>query len=77
MGRRCELIRIQNARIAAAARTHHFDSYSPVPFVCECENGDCREFVTLTLPEYEGYRGRGRYVVAVGHPSPAGERAAS
>ncbi|HVU76882.1 MAG TPA: hypothetical protein VHC67_04820 [Gaiellaceae bacterium] len=76
VARRCELVRIQNARIAASARTHHFDSHSPVPFVCECEDADCREFVTLTLPEYDGYRAHALYLVSLDHPFPGGERIA-
>lgn len=74
MARRSEVVSLQNARIAAAARAHHFDDRSPVPFVCECDDADCREFVTLTLPEYGVHRGRGLFLVAPGHAVPRAKR---
>lgn len=68
---------MQNARIAAAARAHHFGSRSPVPFVCECDGEACREFVTLTLPEYEAQRRQDAFLLAPGHEAaPAGRTAA-
>ena len=77
MARRSEVVRLQHARIAAAARAHHFGSRSPVAFVCECDDADCREFVTLTLPEYESHREDGVPLVAPDHPTPSNERRAA
>jgi hypothetical protein len=45
-------------------------------FVCECSLEGCREYVRLTLQEYEGVRAEAtRFVVAPGHVwSPGSER---
>jgi hypothetical protein len=77
VARRSELVRLQNARIAAAARAHHFGSHSPVPFVCECDDGECHEFVTLTLPEYEAHRERRASLLAPGHATAPTDRTAA
>jgi hypothetical protein len=77
VARRSEVVRLQNARIAAAARTHHFGSRSPVPFVCECDDSECREFVTATLPEYEARRERGESLLAPGHSAAPTDRKAA
>jgi hypothetical protein len=75
---RHETIRLQNARIAASARVHHFGDLSPVPFLCECDDDACREFVTLTLGVYEHLQRKRLHVVARGHlvdgGEPTGER---
>lgn len=73
MGRRCE-IRRQNERIANAARLHHFDDLSPVPFLCECDDPSCREFLTLLLPMFESLRDENLYLIAPGHRLAAGRR---
>jgi hypothetical protein len=71
------MVRLQNARIAAAARAHHFGSRSPVPFVCECDGAECHEFVTLTLAEYEAQRRQDGYLVAPGHTAADAGRSAT
>lgn len=76
MASRSEIVRLQNARIAAAARVHHFGVHSPVPFVCECDDPGCREFVTLTLPEYAARREEGTPLLAPGHAAPSTGRRA-
>jgi hypothetical protein len=77
VARRSEVVRLQNARIAAAARVHHFGSRSPVPFVCECDDGECHEFVTLTLPEYEAHREEDAALLAPGHATAPTDRRAA
>lgn len=49
---RHERVRLQNARIAVGARRHHFDERIGVPFLCECDDEECREFVIVRLPEF-------------------------
>jgi hypothetical protein len=63
VSRRREQIRLQNMRIAVAARRHHFDNRVGVPFLCECDDDCCREFVVATLPDFERMR-RDRLVLA-------------
>jgi hypothetical protein len=59
---RHEQIRLQNVRIAASARRHHFDGTTGVPFLCECDDELCHEFVVVTLRAME-HALRNRYVV--------------
>jgi hypothetical protein len=41
-----------------------------VPYLCECDNVDCRETIPLTAPEYERIRADGAtFAIARGHPS--------
>ena len=63
---RHERIVRQNEKLAAAARTHHFDD-APVPFLCECGDGVCQEFVSLTLDAYGRRRVEGIRVLAAAH----------
>jgi hypothetical protein len=65
---RHERIHFQNVRIAAAARRHHFDDRIGIPFLCECDDEDCHEFVVLPLRDYEGTLTARLVVVAEGHP---------
>jgi hypothetical protein len=65
--RRHEQVRLQNIRIAIAARRHHFDNAVGVPFLCECDDGDCHEFVVVTLPEHDGIRKQRLVLVAIDH----------
>ena len=53
-------------RIALSARTHHFGD-SPLPFLCECDDKECHELITLSLSQYDGYRDMYLYLVATGH----------
>jgi hypothetical protein len=47
----------------------------PVGFRCECARLGCNDLIELTPQEYERVRGNPRrFVVAVGHEQPAGER---
>ena len=59
-------IRRQNDRIAAGARVHHFED-SRVPFLCECDNGACREFISLHLPSFDAVREMRLFLVLPGH----------
>jgi len=43
-------------------------------FFCECGQPDCRELVTLSLPEYASLRERGEPVLAPSHRLPPGTR---
>jgi hypothetical protein len=43
------------------------DSLTIIAFRCECDHPLCREFVVLSLAEYEGATARSRAVVARGH----------
>jgi hypothetical protein len=76
VARRSELVRSQNARIAAAAHVHRFGTQSRVPFVCECDDHDCREFVPVTLPEYSLRCEEGTPLLAPGHSAASAEREA-
>lgn len=49
-------IREHNELLAEAARNHRFEDDVPVPFLCECANEDCEEYVSLTLPEFDTLR---------------------
>jgi hypothetical protein len=66
--RRHEQIRLQNVRIFVAARRHHFDNQVGVPFLCECDDELCHEFVVVTLPDYERVRHERLILAAAGHP---------
>ena len=59
--------RERNERIAAAAARHHFGRDVPVPFLCECSDVRCQEFLRMTLQVYRGARSGGDYLVAPGH----------
>ncbi len=59
--------RDRNARIAEAARRHHFDLDAHVPFICECDDSRCEALVRLTSAEYEAARSAADYLVAPGH----------
>ena len=70
VSRRREQIRLQNMRIAVAARRHHFDNRVGVPFLCECDDVGCRQIISLTREEYEDVRRDGAvFVVVPGHSS--------
>jgi hypothetical protein len=56
-----------NERIAASARSHHFDEVTAIPFICECTADDCFDLLRLTLNEFRAARRIGRYIVAPGH----------
>jgi hypothetical protein len=54
-----------NERIAAKAVGLHF--VARVPFICECNDPACREFVLLRAEDYRVLRRRGRNVTLPGH----------
>ena len=72
MARRYERVRLENARMTNGARRHRFDGDSPIPFLCECDDDGCGDFVRLTLPDYDDLRDRGLYLVSPGHAFGAG-----
>jgi hypothetical protein len=60
-------VRASNDRIASGARTHRFEPGLPVPFMCECGDPGCEEFVPLTLVEYDRARNDGIWFTAPMH----------
>jgi len=67
------LFREVNERIATTTRgfvAGHADAVQD--FLCECHDVECAQRIGLTLAEYEEVRSHPRrFVVAVGHESPA------
>jgi hypothetical protein len=51
--RRHERVRLQNVRICVGARRHHFSETIGIPFLCECDDELCHEFVVVTLRAFE------------------------
>jgi hypothetical protein len=66
-------VRYQNDHLASAARSHRFDEAARVPFLCECDDPACNEFVHLTLPEFAALR-TVVYFTAPGHSVESGDR---
>lgn len=64
---RHERIHLQNIRISVGARRHHFDERVGVPFLCECDDEDCHEFVIVRLPVFDMVARNGLIVVSTGH----------
>lgn len=62
---RADQVRRSNERIIEEAIRLRF--VSRVPLLCECDDEDCREFVPLTLDEYELVRAVNGYVTSSGH----------
>jgi hypothetical protein len=60
-------VRAGNDRIAQAAQRNKFDRDTPVPFLCECDDPGCREFVRATLGQYEQTRAAGGDLTAPAH----------
>jgi hypothetical protein len=58
-------VRQSNDGIARRARQLHF--VARVPFLCECDDHYCREFVPLFLDEYERARREGLPIKAPKH----------
>jgi hypothetical protein len=73
---RHERIRIQNVRIAASALRHHFDGTTGIPFLCECDDELCHEFVVLPLLTFDRVRRDRDVLVADGHDVTGAEHAA-
>ena len=65
--RRHERIHLQNVRISVGARRHHFDERIGVPFLCECDDENCHEFVIVRLPEFDRVSKSRFVLVAAGH----------
>jgi hypothetical protein len=59
----------RNANADIAEKANELDlGESPLPFVCECEDRACRQFLRLTLPEYRDVRADPKqFMVAPGH----------
>ena len=51
--RRHERIHLQNVRISVGARRHHFDERIGLPFLCECDDEECREFVIVQIHAFD------------------------
>jgi hypothetical protein len=65
--KRHERIHLQNIRISAGARRHHFDEKIGIPFLCECDEEQCHEFVVVPLRRFEGALRDRLTVIAAGH----------
>jgi hypothetical protein len=65
--RRHQRIHLQNVRIAVCARRHHFDARIGVPFLCECDDEDCHEFVVVRLRDFDKIGRQHLTLVAAGH----------
>jgi hypothetical protein len=65
--RRHERIHLQNVRIAVGARRHHFDERIGIPFLCECDDENCHEFVVLPLGAFDKHSNNDVVLVAAGH----------
>jgi hypothetical protein len=62
------LFRDANEGIEASAVELDWDDEDRIPFICECADRECQNFVRLTLPEYEQIRARPRtFLNAPGH----------
>jgi hypothetical protein len=75
---------IRNQRLFARANESIRDlAYAahittPVRFLCECSDEECRTELRLTPAEWDRAHGaRGRFVIARGHDAPAIERVVS
>jgi hypothetical protein len=64
---RHERIHLQNVRISVGARRHHFDSRIGIPFLCECDDEDCHEFVIVPLGDFERASKKHLVLVTIGH----------
>lgn len=64
---RQDATRLANDRIALSAESHRFDRDAAVPFMCECDDALCTEFVPLTQPEYGTARRRADVFTVPGH----------
>jgi hypothetical protein len=63
------IFREANERIRAAER-ELAPPLDHLPYICECDDVDCRETIRLTAPEYERIRDDGAtFAIAPGHPS--------
>ena len=56
-----------NDRIAAKAQRLRFGAR--VPFLCECGDAGCRDFVLLLPQDFAGRRAGGASVTLAGHPA--------
>jgi hypothetical protein len=65
--RRHERIRFENVGIAASAQRHHFDRTTGIPFLCECDNELCHEFVVVSLRAFDLALRDRAILVAEGH----------
>lgn len=64
---RHERLHLQNVRISVGARRHHFDEHVGIPFLCECDDEECHEFVVLPLGEFTRHAKSRLVLVATGH----------
>lgn len=56
-----------------AVRDQLTEVQGKTPYLCECEDRDCREIVRLDVGEYEAIRAHPtRFLIARGHPSSGG-----
>lgn len=65
--RRHQRIHLQNLRISVGARRHHFDERIGVPFLCECDDEHCHEFVIVPLACFDKASKQELVLVALRH----------
>lgn len=75
--RRHARIHLQNVRISVGARRHHFDERIGIPFLCECDDEQCHEFVIVRLGEFDKLSRRDYVLVTPGHVVEGGLHAGS
>jgi hypothetical protein len=64
---RSDGVRSSNVRIAAAARGFRFADTDTVPFLCECSDDGCQQFVPVALRVYDALLVRREWLLADGH----------
>ena len=65
--RRHQRIHLQNVRISVGARRHHFDERIGIPFLCECDDEHCHEFVIVPLARFDTASMQELVLVALRH----------
>jgi hypothetical protein len=57
-----------NERLRRIVAEHRFEATQRVPFLCECDDRNCREIVMLSLIDFDLVREHpGRFLLAAGH----------
>jgi len=60
-------VRSSNVRIAAAAQSFRFGDDNAVPFLCECADIDCQQFVPVAIGAYYALLDTREWLLAPGH----------
>jgi hypothetical protein len=65
------LARRENEAVFAATEEPQVDAHTRFPFLCECADPHCREYMKLTLNDYRAARRIADFVIAPSHSQPA------